>query len=76
MKVKMDYFRPNGKYQSEGEFETSPKPIHQIWEEVRALRDIRNLPGLIEGHGLYLVAIDVPEHEHNHPHLITIERQA
>lgn len=70
MIVKLDMFKRNGKWYSEGEYETEEKPLYQIWAEVRRMRDERRLPGLIEGHSDFIVSVDVPDHEHNHPHLI------
>lgn len=70
MKVYLDYFRSSGKWYSEGEYETEKTVLYEIWEEVALMENVRRLPGLVEGHGAYYVTINVPEHPHNHPHLI------
>ena len=70
MLVKLTYFKRSGKFYDEGTYETDHKPLYQIWKEVEQLRDHRKLPGLIEGHSYYIVSVDVPEHEYNHPDLI------
>ena len=72
MKVNLIYFKPSGKYGYEGEYETNHKPLYEVFEEVRQMQLDGKLPGLIEGpwHTSFHVLIDVPEHEHNHPHLI------
>lgn len=83
MLVKLCYFKPSGKYYSEGEYETAitavdlvhpdgahAPPIHLIFSEVHELKTKQMLPGLIEGHSDFAVLIDVPDHPHRHPHLI------
>jgi len=70
MKVKLNYFRETGKWYSEGEYDTERILLFEIFEEVKQLRDTKKLPGLMEGHSFYFVLIDVPEHEHNYPHLV------
>lgn len=70
MKVKLTYFRVFGKYYSEGEYDTNQLHLFEIFEEVAKLIENRKLPGLIEGHGSYIVLVDVPEHPNNHPALV------
>ncbi len=72
MKVKLTYFKNDGKYYSTGEYETQWKEMYQIFEQVKKLAELRKLPGLIEDHSYFHVLIDVPEHDNNHPHLIPI----
>ena len=74
MKVKLSYFKPSGKWYSDGEFDAEPKALYEIWHEVERLRDRGRLPGLMPGHSPYIVFVDVPEHEHNHPHLVTLPK--
>lgn len=83
MKVKLTYFKPSGKFYAEGEYETKlpaddlqhppgarAPALFKIWEEVAQLRAERRLPGLINGHSWFTVAIDVPDHPHAHPHIL------
>ena len=70
MKVKLTYFKTTGKYYSEGECETNKEHLHEIFRDIRILSDYKKLPGLVEGHSDFITLIDVPEHKHNHPHLI------
>jgi hypothetical protein len=71
MQVKLDYFKPNGKWCTEGEYrEHQTKPLHEIWQDVKQMLLDKTLPGLCVDHSLFIVSVDVPEHEHNHPHLI------
>lgn len=70
MKVKLTYFRESGKFYSEGEYETTQNHLWMIWKEVKSMQVRRTLPDLIEGHGYYIVLIDVPDHTYNHPHLV------
>lgn len=88
MRVKLTYFKPTGKFYASGEFDSQcpsheltryPEWIigpylHAIWVEVAVLVEAKRLPGLEEGHSDFLVSVDVPDHPHNHPHLIWPER--
>ncbi len=71
MNVELTYFKPSGKYYSHGTYETNAEHMFQIFREVRRKTELGILPGLIEGAYGYHVLIDVPDHPHNHPHLIT-----
>lgn len=57
-----------------GMTEASAPHLFEIWAEVEAMIELRRCPDLIEGHSDFLVAVDVPDHPHNHPHLIWPER--
>lgn len=85
MKVKLTYFKPSGKYYSDGVFETDTtptqkqfdlginiKPLYQIWEEVERMRDVTgNLPDLCDGCGKeFDILVEVPDHPHAHPHIV------
>jgi hypothetical protein len=68
--VKLTYFKQGGKYYSEGEYETQLEPLHEIFDEVREIYRRKRLPGLMAGHSDFIVLIEVPDHPHDHPHLI------
>ena len=68
--VKLSYFKTRGKWYSDGEYQSKHTELFDIWDEVRGMRDKRHLPGLMEGCSEFIVLIDVPDHPHNHPHLI------
>ena len=70
MKVLLDYFKPSGKWYGEGEFETQPKELYEIWDQVKEMLSRRELPGLIKGHSKFITSVDVPDHPHRHPRLI------
>ncbi len=71
MRVLLTYFRPSGKFYSEGEYEAwDGKPLYEIWADVKSLMIAKCLPGLMAGHDDYIVSIDVPAHPTRHPHLI------
>ena len=80
MTVNLDYFKPNGKWYSEGHFDTPAfkevegtdraRPLYEIWRDVQKMARERKLPGLVQGHDAFIVSIDVPEHPHNHPVLL------
>lgn len=75
MKVKLSYFKLHGKWYSDGEYDTKCQHLHQIWEEVQSMNKYGGLPGLVKESKNWIILIDVPEHEHNHPHLIVPTRQ-
>ena len=75
MKVYLTYFKQNGKYYSDGHYETQKSSLLDIWEEVRIMIRERKLPDLTEGHSEFIVSVDVPEHEMNHPHLFNVKGQ-
>jgi len=70
MKVNLVYFKQNGKYYTEGSYESLKQRLYEIHDEVRTLLRIKLLPGLMNGHSNFIVSVDVPAHPHNHPHLI------
>jgi hypothetical protein len=49
---------------------TNSPYLFEIHNEVRRMAEERRCPDLVEGHSQFLVLVDVPEHPHNHPHLI------
>lgn len=71
MKVELTYFKERGKYYSGGEYETECEHMFQIFCEVRVMVEQRKLPELVDGAHGYHVLINVPDHPHNHPHLIS-----
>ena len=69
MQVNLTYFKPSGKYYSSGDFFV-PLSIHlfEVFEMVRKMQFESKLPG-INGNE-WNVLIGVPDHPHNHPHLL------
>lgn len=73
MKVKLIYFKENGKYYTDAIYTTKLNDLYSIWQEVRKMRTLGTLPGLEkddDGHEKFIVSVDAPECLHNHPHLI------
>lgn len=72
MKVNLVYYRPTGKYEHSASYETEQTVLFKIWDEVAQMASEGRLPGMIEGHGkdYYIISVDVPGHEHEHPHLV------
>ena len=70
--VKLTYFRPSGKYYSEGEIHVDGSlELLEIWDHISKLRARGRLPGLIEGAGKeYIISVDAPGHRHEHPRLL------
>lgn len=70
--VKLTYFKQRGKFYEEGEFRVHKSvSLLQVWDDVIERRDSGNLPGLVEGAGKeFIILVNVPGHEHDHPRLI------
>lgn len=72
MKVRLTYFNERGKYKYEGEYETDKVILQDVFDEVRAMSKRGEYPGTtITTPGAFHVLIDVPDHEFNHPHLVS-----
>lgn len=70
-KIKLTYFKRNGKYYSEGEYESTKEYLWEAWIEIEQMRDKRKLLGLMEGHSSnFIVSVDAVGYMHNHPHLV------
>jgi hypothetical protein len=71
MQVYLSYFRQSGKVYSSGQYHSDYSSLNDIWREVRELRFEGRLPDLVPGNHLeFIVLVDVPEHDYNHPRLI------
>lgn len=68
--VNLTYFKPNGKFYSNGDYISEKEHLFEIFEEVAQIQKEKKLPGLYEGHSDFAVYIRVPDHPHNHPHLL------
>jgi len=72
MIIELTYFKPNGKYYTEMDYEC--KEFHtnlfDYWNHILKLKLQGKLPGLVEGHSDFIILVEVPKHPHNHPHLI------
>ena len=72
--VQLTYFKPNGKFYATGKFEVDAgRPIHEIFDLVAEKAVAKKLPGFSEGHGEFIVLIDIPTHPHNFPQLVNTE---
>ena len=72
MLVKLTYFKPSGKYYSEGSYTTNRGQLFDIWDEVKKMQEELDLPGLVPGHSEFIISVDVPNHPYRHPHLILV----
>ena len=72
--VKLTYFKNNGKYYSSSSYLSTKSELFEIWEEVKDMQMWGKLPGLIDGAGMPIVSVRVPQHPNRHPHLV-IERE-
>ena len=68
--VELTYFKNTGKYYSIGGYHSYMLHMHEIYQEVRELKELGKLPGLVNGAIHFIVLINVPDHEDNVPHLI------
>ena len=74
LKVKLTYFKPSGKYYSEGEFEVKETfHMYQIIEMVQGMVDQKKLPGLSKGAFRYIVLVEAPDHPEGYPALVNTE---
>lgn len=71
MQVNLTYFKRTGKYYTDGSFDIrEDASLSEIWDLVRLMKISGELPGLVKGATEFIISIDVPDHPHNHPHLI------
>jgi hypothetical protein len=70
--VQLTYFKQTGKFRTEASFPVyATRSLSGIWDDVQGMRDRGQLPGLCEGAGRdYIILINVPGHESEHPHLL------
>jgi hypothetical protein len=68
--VKITYFKKSGKYYTDGEYTTQMLQMYEIWEELQQMFDNGKRPGLVDGVLEFYAVVEVPNHPHNHPHLI------
>lgn len=73
-RVELTYFKPSGKYYTDGEYRSTKADLDDIWDEVRGFEAERKLPGLVKGAHGYLILVNVPGHPHEHPKLIVTEQ--
>lgn len=70
MLVKLDYFKPSGKWYADGSYRTRREDLGDIWREVEDLQRAGKLPGLCAGSSGWIISVQVPDHPHDHPHLV------
>ena len=65
--IKLTYYKPTGKYYASGEIRArKAEAFHDLVKRVRELSDNRKLPGLVAGHGPFMVHF-----KYNHvPHIV------
>lgn len=69
--VNLTYFKSSGKYYDQGSYEVDASVyLHQIWDQVKKLRDTGRLPGLHDGASNYNILINVPGHPAEHPYFL------
>ncbi|KKL27679.1 hypothetical protein LCGC14_2382740 [marine sediment metagenome] len=73
MKVDLTYFKLGGKYYSSGTYNTEKTDLEDVWDEVGDMLKAGFLPGLCEDAKEFIVLINAPEHEGNHPRLVMPE---
>lgn len=70
IKVNLTYFKKSGKYYSGGSYQVEHKGLYEIWEDIEKMLLQGKRPGLMDGFDGFHVLIRIPEHEHDHPHLL------
>jgi hypothetical protein len=73
MKVELIYFKKSGKYYADGEYTTKltvDDGLYKVWDEIEDMFRREKRPGLVDGRQEFTTLVSVPEHPHDHPHLI------
>ena len=70
MRVELTYFNLGGKYHSTAHYNTDRKDLEEVWDDVREALALGRLPGLSKDAKEFIVLINAPEHEGNHPRLV------
>jgi hypothetical protein len=70
MKVLLTHFKPSGKYYTHGEYETDKTELFAIHQQVAGFAQHNMLPGLAPDHSDFFTLVGVPDHPHDHPHLV------
>jgi hypothetical protein len=69
--VELQYFRPDGRYYSSGSFRVAiGTPLWAIFVQVRTMKKLQRLPGLVDGASSYHVLVNAPGHPDEHPHIV------
>ena len=72
MKAKLRIFKPRGKWYTDDEIDVDgTKPLHEVWEEITAYMQQR---WWRPDDYLWTAIVSVPEHVHDHPHMIVHPR--
>jgi len=66
-KIKVTYFKPSGKYYSEGEYETKQEQMHLVFDEFKAMLERGERPGLCDGHSDFTAILDCSKHPLGYP---------
>ena len=61
MDVQLTYFKPSGKYYSQGILQVTTDKAWEIYQIVRNLLKERRLPDLTEGHSNFTVHVEIPD---------------
>jgi len=73
-RVNLTYFKPSGKYYSEGDYQSNKENLWEIFQEVKNKLAAGDRPGLVDGPNTFYAVINVPEHPHDHPFLVVPDR--
>ena len=76
MRIKLTYFKPNGEYYTEAQYETEARSNPALHREVAAMRESRTLPGLLPGgQGFFHVLVEQLDREYSRPRMIPSKRK-
>lgn len=68
--ARLTYFRASGKFYSCGVYISKKEHLFDVWEEVATMQRQGKLPGLRDGATFPIIWVKVPQHPHQHPHLV------
>lgn len=71
VKCKFTYFKPSGKWYTDGEGAVDVKQYYDLGEAIRKLREDRKLPGITRGDEFFIVVEPLEPDEWKIPLLIT-----
>ena len=73
-RIKLTYFKPSGKYYTDGEYQTERAQWWDVIDEIKEMRRGGKLPGFCEGGGKWsIIHVDGDDHPGGYPVLIMPE---
>jgi len=68
-KIKINYFKPSGKYYASGHFMTQQQQMFDLFDDFKTMLAKGSRPGLVDGHSGFTAVLDCSEHPNGYPGL-------